>query len=58
MTVGLLASDWEGEAKVIEPDEIVNWQWFDLKQLPEQIYFPSQEVIENYLQNKFYIERK
>ncbi|MFA5023254.1 MAG: NUDIX domain-containing protein, partial [Candidatus Paceibacterota bacterium] len=58
VTIGLLASDWEGEAKVVEPDEIVDWQWFDLKQLPEQIYFPSQEVIENYQQEKFYIERK
>lgn len=57
MTVGLLANDWEGEAKVMEPDEIVDWQWFDLKQLPEQIYFPSQEVLENYQQEKFYIER-
>ncbi len=58
MTVGLITHEWQGEAKVTEPDEIVDWQWFGLKQLPEKIYFPSQEVIENYLQGKFYIERK
>ncbi|MFA6476470.1 MAG: NUDIX domain-containing protein [Candidatus Paceibacterota bacterium] len=58
MTVGLVACDWQGEAKVTEPDEIVEWQWFDLNDLPSPRYFPSFEVIENYLEKKFYIERK
>ena len=58
VTIGLVASESKGEAQVTEPDEIIEWQWFDLKKLPEQIYFPSQEVIENYLQEKFYLERK
>ncbi len=57
MTVGLVAAEWEGEASVMEPDEIIKWDWFDLKNLPEPRYFPSFEVIENYLQNKFYIPR-
>ncbi|KKQ78154.1 MAG: hypothetical protein A3A96_00310 [Candidatus Zambryskibacteria bacterium RIFCSPLOWO2_01_FULL_39_39] len=57
MTVGLVTEKWHGEAKVMEPDEIVEWQWFDLKKLPSPRYFPSFEVIENYLQNKFYIKR-
>ncbi|OGG44816.1 hypothetical protein A2673_02155 [Candidatus Kaiserbacteria bacterium RIFCSPHIGHO2_01_FULL_50_13] len=57
MTVGLVASEWEGEASVMEPDEIVQWEWFNLNDLPQPRYFPSFEVIENYLQNKFYIQR-
>ncbi len=57
MTVGLLAHEWKGEAKVMEPDEIIEWQWFDLKDLPSPRYFPSFEVIDNYLQGKFYIQR-
>jgi 8-oxo-dGTP diphosphatase len=57
MTVGLLAHEWEGEARVMEPDEITEWQWFDLRELPTPRYFPSFEVIENYLQGKFYISR-
>ena len=57
VTVGLLAHEWEGEAKVMEPDEITEWQWFNLKNLPSPRYFPSFEVINNYLQNKFYIQR-
>ncbi len=58
VTIGLLATEFEGEAKVMEPDEITEWQWFNLNNLPYPRYFPSFEVIENYIQNKFYIERK
>jgi 8-oxo-dGTP diphosphatase len=57
MTVGLVARQWEGEARVTEPDEIIKWQWFDLNDLPFPRYFPSFEIIENYIQGKFYIKR-
>lgn len=57
MTVGLLATEWTGEASVMEPDEIVEWKWFDINNLPEPFYFPSMGVIENYLQKKFYIKK-
>jgi len=57
LTVGLLAQDWSGEAKVMEPDEITVWKWFDLKELPKERYFPSFEVIDNYIAGKFYIKR-
>lgn len=58
MTVGLSAKKWTGEAKVMEPDEMIEWRWFDLKDLPHPRYFPSFMVIENYLQNKFYIKKQ
>ncbi|MFZ2167992.1 MAG: NUDIX domain-containing protein [Minisyncoccia bacterium] len=57
LTVGLVAREWSGEAKVMEPDEITEWGWFDLTKLPSPRYFPSFEVIENYLQGRFYIQR-
>ncbi len=57
MTVGLLTHEWSGEARVMEPDEMTEWQWFSLKDLPSPRYFPSFEVIENYLEKKFYIKR-
>lgn len=57
VTIGLVCSTWEGEAKVMEPDEIIEWQWFDIQNLPTPMYFPSAEVIENYVQKKFYIQR-
>jgi 8-oxo-dGTP diphosphatase len=57
MTVGLLARKWKGDAKIMEPDEIIKWQWFDLNDLPYPRYFPSFEVIENFIKKKFYIKR-
>ena len=57
VTVGLKVLKWKGKAKVMEPDEITDWQWFDLKKLPGPRYFPSFEVIGNYLKNKYYIKR-
>lgn len=58
VTVGLVAEEWEGEPQVMEPDEMVEWAWFDLNDLPQPRYFPSFQVIENYVRGKFYIERK
>jgi 8-oxo-dGTP diphosphatase len=58
MTVGLLTHEWKGRAEVMEPDEIIEWEWFDLKKLPYPRYFPSFDVIENYQKKKFYIKRK
>lgn len=58
LTAGLLATEWEGEAKVMEADEMIKWEWFDINELPYPRYFPSFEVIENYMQDKFYIKRQ
>ena len=58
MTVGLLTHEWSGEAKVMEPDEMTEWKWFDAHTLPKPMYFPSLEIIENYVQKKFYIKRR
>jgi len=57
ITMGLFADEIEGEPKVMEPDEITEWRWFDLTNLPSPIYFPSAKVLENYKQNKFYIHK-
>ncbi|MDD2696971.1 MAG: NUDIX domain-containing protein [Candidatus Pacebacteria bacterium] len=54
VTIGFLCTDYEGEPKVMEPDEIVEWQWFDLNSLPSPIFPPSGKVIKNYLTKKIY----
>ena len=56
MTVGLLATKFKGEAKVMEPDEMIEWKWFSLGDLPSPRYFPSFMVIKNFKKKKFYIE--
>ena len=57
ITIGLFSDAFLGEPKVMEPDEITEWRWFDLNNLPSPIYFPSAKVLENYKQKKFYISK-
>lgn len=54
VTIGFLCTEFEHEPKVIEPDEITKWQWFDLNNLPSPLYFPSEKIIRNYLAKKIY----
>ncbi|MFH0739805.1 MAG: NUDIX domain-containing protein [bacterium] len=54
VTLGFLCQDFQGEAKVMEPDEITEWQWFELTSLPEKLFFPSAEILDNYLKDKVY----
>ena len=55
VTVGLFSDNFSGEPRVMEPDEIVEWKWFDLDNLPTPMYFPSVKVAENYKKKLFYI---
>jgi 8-oxo-dGTP diphosphatase len=55
ITIGLYCDDFRGRAAVLEPDEITEWKWFDLDDLPSPMYFPSTEVIDNYKNKKFYM---
>lgn len=57
ITIGLFSDDFIGEPKVMEPDEITEWQWFGLDNLPDQMYFPSVNVLENYKKGLFYISK-
>lgn len=55
ITIGLFSDVFSGEPRIMEPDKIIEWRWFDLNNLPNPIYFPSVKVLENYKQKKFYI---
>ncbi len=48
VTIGFLCRDFDGEPKIMEPDEIVEWEWFFLDKLPQPIFLPSKGVLENY----------
>ncbi len=49
VTIGFLCRNFKGEPKVMEPDEITEWKWFNLDNLPSPIFFPSEKIIKNYL---------
>lgn len=55
VTIGFVCDDFEGEPRVMEPDEITEWKWFDLDSLPNPMFFPSEKMIKNFInkENKF-----
>lgn len=54
VTVGFLCEKFEGKPKVMEPDEITVWQWFDLHDLPPNVFSPSARIIVNYFAKTIY----
>lgn len=56
VTLGFFYDEIIEEPKVMEPDEITKWAWFDLKDLPVPMYFPSEKIVKNYLTNKIYLD--
>ena len=56
VTIGLIAKKWTGTPKTMEPDKIINWKWFDLDNVPTNLYPPSAKCIENLKSGKFYSE--
>ena len=43
ITIGLFSDTFSGEPKVMEPDEIIEWRWFSLNNLPSPIYFSKRQ---------------
>lgn len=58
VTIGFLYENPDGEPKAMEPEEIVEWKWFDLNNFPLNIYFPSEKILKNYLNKIIYKENE
>lgn len=54
VTVGFLCANFLGEPKIMEPDEITEWKWFNIDALPEKVFPPSLKIIKAYLNKKIY----
>jgi len=54
ITLGFLCEDFSGEVKIMEPEEITEWRWFDINNLPTPMYSVSLKIINNYLDKRFY----
>jgi len=54
VTVGFLCKDFEGEPETMELEEITEWKWYDLDNLPEKVFPPSAKMIKAFLNNKIY----
>ncbi len=53
-TIYFLATEFEGEPKVMEPNKIVEWNWFALDNLPAPLFSPTKNGLNNYLNKKVY----
>lgn len=49
VNIHLIAKDYKGELKVMEPDKIDKWEWFSLDKLPDNLYSSFRETINFYL---------
>lgn len=54
VTIGFLCENFEGEPKVMEPDEITEWKWFSIDSLPSPIFPPSRKLLQNYIDGEVY----
>jgi len=52
VTIGFFCKDFKGEPKVMEPDEITEWKWFDLNNLPTPIFPPSEKILKKYFEKQ------
>lgn len=51
ITLHIIAKKYSGNLKVMEPDKEDEWKWFDLNNLPNNLYSPSKKFIQSYLTN-------
>ena len=56
ISIHLLAKDYSGILKNMEPDKCSEWLWVDPKKLPTPHFDASQMDLECYLKDKFYIK--
>ncbi len=42
-----------GEPKLLKPDDWIKWEWFDKEILPQNLFPPTKNLIDSYLNNKF-----
>jgi len=50
VTIQVVAHKHSGEVKVMEPTKEDEWKWFDLDELPKNIYSPSKQFIDKFKQ--------
>lgn len=51
ITMHVIANKHSGELKVMEPTKEDEWKWFELNNLPKNLYSPSKKFIEEYLKS-------
>ncbi|MDE6141721.1 MAG: NUDIX hydrolase, partial [Bacilli bacterium] len=58
LTVGLLANSWKGEISLGDTEEHVDFGFFAMDNLPENLCEPSKKILRNYQDEQLYREEK
>ena len=56
--IGLVAQWESGEPEVLEPEKAESWDWYDLDDLPENIFGATALGIESYKSKSIYLDLK
>ena len=54
ITLQIIAKEFSGELKTMEPTKEDEWRWFSLNDLPNNLYSPSEKFIKAYLKSTKY----
>lgn len=54
VTVGFIVKEYSGVVRTMEHETILEWKWFDLDDLPKNLYKPSEKCILKYKQGIIY----
>ena len=53
-TFGLIAEEYSGEIKLPKTEELVQYDWFAVNDMPENTCIPTRNIVQKYLSKKFY----
>ena len=56
ISISLLATEYRGEPKTMEPEKCKSWQWVNPNNLPTPHFDASRLAIKCYLEKKFYTQ--
>lgn len=52
VTINFITASYSGELKIMEPEKIDKWEWFDINELPQNIYTPSKNMITEFIKRE------
>lgn len=52
VTIEMITNEYSGTLKIMEPEKEDEWKWFELDNLPNNLYSPSKKFIEKYLETR------
>ena len=54
--IDFIADEWTGEPRVTEPDKFAEWKFFDLNNLPTEIFIGHQKLIPAFMNSIAFID--